>query len=476
MGSSIVKFLTILFVLSITQKGIAQNVFNKAFDNANLANYSTNALEWNHEYYLMQKIYTGFSNALEVVKLDSLGNTILKEKVIEDSNNSIRYGYAGSFQVINNSELCQLYRIHNDSALYLTYFDLNVNNSRTYRYGFNFDVYPSIIKNLNDSTILILGLAQISNSQDLVLINTDLQGNERWRTIFGEPGKDDYGFAIEYVNNKIIVGGQTYYTGQIAHPHIFEFNNSGLLLFDTTYTQFDNGGQIIYNDTNGLYLYSTRNNYPTSVYPIIHKLNNDYSIQWTKEFFKNEKLVSTGAMTINDNGIISLVGNKMVNNVITGLFFQINNNGDSLGAKLIEHIPGETAYLFNIRPTSDGGYIMAGETKAPTQDSWIVKVNAWGCDNIPCIVSVPEVPEDTQGSLICYPNPSNGLGTIKGSFNNASSTNQIKIYNSIGQLVFSKAIATKEFELEVNLPNSGLYLVNLYQGNELVKSKKWVVR
>ena len=36
-------------------------------------------------------------------------------------------------------------------------------------------------------------------------------------------------------------------------------------------------------------------------------------------------------------------------------------------------------------------------------------------------------------------------------------------------------ITTKDFQFEVNLPNNGLYLVNLDQGEELVNSTKWVV-
>ena len=476
MGSSITKTITLLFVLSIAKIGYTQNVFNEAFDEGNISNHSANALEHNGDFIFTQKIFKNTNTHIEAVKLDSLGNLLQKESVIVDSNLNINYGYAGSFQDLSSNEFCQLYHVALDSGINLVFFDSDLIVIRNEYFDFNFFLNASIVKQINDSTLLILGRIQNSSTFDLFLINTDLQGNERWRTIFGESGKNDYGFAIEYVNNKILVGGQTYYTGQIAHPHIFEFSNSGQLLFDTTYLQFDNGGQIIYHNTYGIFLYSTRNNYPISVYPIIHRINSDYSISWSNEYFMDAKLVTSGAMTINDNGIISLVGNKLENNVITGLFFQINNNGDSLGAKLIDHISGETAYLFNIRPTSDGGYILAGETDAPTQDSWIVKVNAWGCDNIPCVVGINEQPRNEDNELNCYPNPSNGWGTLKGSFENGHSANEIKIFNSLGQLVFSKTIVAKEFEMEVNLPSSGLYLVNLYQRDMVVKSLKWVVR
>ena len=470
------KHLLLLLMFFVPLMGNTQNVFNKAFDEGNAANHTANALEYSNQYYFTQKSFISGNAVLEALILDTIGQLLQKKSLVIDSNYNIFYGYAGSLQRLTNNEFCQQYHIALDSTINLLFFDASLNVIRNTHYNLGNYVNAGIIKQINDSTLLMLGRVKNTTKYNLFLINTDLQGNERWRTTFGEIDKDDYGFAIEHINNKILVSGQTYYTGQIAHPHIFEFNNSGQLLFDTTYTQFDNGGTIIYHENFGLYLYSSFNNYPTSMYPIILKINNDYTIHWSNEYFKNEKLVSSGAMTINNDGIISLAGNKMVNNVTTGLFFQINSNGDSLKTKLIEHIPGKTAYLHNIRPTSDGGYILAGQTNTTSQDSWIVKVNSWGCDELPCTVSVLEQSKNEDGNLNCYPNPSNGLGTIKGSFENANSTNRIKVFNSLGQLVFSKTIAAKEFEMEVNLPSSGLYLVVLYQKNVPVQNQKWMVK
>ncbi|MGB0392223.1 MAG: T9SS type A sorting domain-containing protein, partial [Salibacteraceae bacterium] len=98
----------------------------------------------------------------------------------------------------------------------------------------------------------------------------------------------------------------------------------------------------------------------------------------------------------------------------------------------------------------------------------------WGCDNIPCIVSVDE-PELSKGELNCYPNPTNGRGVILGSLTKFTGHTEIKVFNTLGQLVQTIPITQKDFEVEVNLTQKGLYLVNLYQNNELIESKKWVV-
>ena len=474
--SSITRYITLVFVLSIAQIGNTQNVFNKVFDENNTANHTANILEYSSQYYFTQKSFINGNAVIQGLIMDTNGQMVLKKPLVINSNFNLYYGYAGALQYLSNNEFCQLYNVGLDSILKLVFFDENLNVIRNTQYIFNNYVNAGILKQINDSSLLVLGRVKVANDYNLVLINTDLQGNERWRTIFGETGKDDNGFAIEYFNDKILVGGQTYYTGQIAHPHIYEFNISGQLVFDTTYTQFDNGGEIMYSNLHGLYQFCSRNNYPTSVYPILLKINPDYSIQWAKEFFKDEQFVAPGNVTMSTNGAITVAGTFKVNGINSGLFFQTNQNGDSLGSKLLDFIPGERAQFHDIRPTSDCGYILAGETKAPTQDSWIVKVNEWGCDNIPCIVSVAEAPKNDNGNLTCYPNPSNGFGTIKGTFKNAGSNNKIKVFNSLGQLVFSKIITNIEFEMVVSLPISGLYLVNLYEGDKLINSKKWVVR
>ena len=460
MGSSIIKIGLIIFILSMAKFSHAQNVFNKAFDEGNISNTTPNVLEAFGKYYFVQKIFKNGNTHLEAVIIDTVGAVFQKTKIATNPTLNIFYGYSGSLQILSTQELCQLYHTALDSGVNLVFFNENLHVIRDIHYDFNFFLNAAVIKQVNDSTLITLGRIQNSSTFDLFLINTDLQGNERWRTIFGEPGKDDYGRSIELVNNEIIVGGQTFENSTTAHPHLFRFNIQGNLVFDTTYSSFSNGGALVYHTNYGLFLSASVNN--NGIYnPAIIKLNQNLTVNWSKVYFKESSFSSLGKIVIRDNGIISTSGLKVVNNVITGLFFQTNQYGDSLNTKLIDHIPGKRAQFHDIRPTSDGGYIMAGETNNPSQDSWIVKVNAWGCDELPCTVSVPKQPKTDNGILTCYPNPSNGLGTVKGSFENANSTNQIKVFNSLGQLVFSKSIVTKEFELEVNLPSIWLICIRV---------------
>ncbi len=473
MGSSISKYLTLILFWSIAHLGHSQNVFNKAFDESNTANHTANVLEYSTQFYFTQKSFINGDAVIQGLILDTNGLLVLKKPLVVNSNFNLYYGYAGALQYLSNNEFCQLYNVGLDSILQLVFFDDSLNVIKNTEYVFNNYVNAGVIKQINDSSLLVLGRVKVANDYNLVLINTDLQGNERWRTIFGESGKDDYGFAIEYVNNKILVSGNSTDLG----AHLFEFDITGSLTFDTIYTNYDFGRNVKYHPNYGLYFLVDRKNVGVSQrFPVLLKLNTNYTIEWQKEYFTDVVYTYFQQLTISNQGTITFGGGTIANNLLTGLFFQVNQNGDSIGVKLIDHLANENSQFHDIRPTSDGGYILAGETDAPTQDSWIVKVNAWGCDNIPCVVGINEQPRNEDNELNCYPNPSNGWGTLKGSFENGHSANEIKIFNSLGQLVFSKTIVAKEFEMEVNLPSSGLYLVNLYQRDMVVKSLKWVVR
>ena len=462
---SATKYLFLFFFLIISQFGNAQNVFNKAYDEGNVSNTTPNALEAFGNYYFVQRVTKNNEKHLEVVKIDSLGNVIAKNSLFSHSTLVTSYGYPGSLQVLTSKELCQLYKISTATSLNLLFFDTNLNITRTTSYAFNKTVIPAVIKQIDNNTLLTLGRIRSINNYDLFLINTDIQGNERWRTSFGEAGKDDYGYSIELINNEIIVGAQTFETSSTAHPHLFKFNIQGSLVFDTIYSSFSNGGFLAYHNNYGLFLSAsvdtTGNPYSN---PAIIKLNSNLGIEWSNDFFRNDTMAYLGKITLNDHGTITLAGDKFVNNEFMGLFFQTNHNGDSLNSKLLDFIPGERAQFHDIRLTSDGGYILAGDAYTPNQDSWIVKVNEWGCDSLPCTVSVAEGPKNDYGTLTCYPNPSNGLGTVNGSFKNTGSNNEIKVFNSLGQLVFSKSITNKDFEMEVNLPNRWLVFGEFVSG------------
>jgi hypothetical protein len=66
--------------------------------------------------------------------------------------------------------------------------------------------------------------------------------------------------------------------------------------------------------------------------------------------------------------------------------------------------------LYDIKPTSDGGFVSAGwfaHSIDNTQDTWVIKVDSFGCLVPGCeLTSVPKI-ERSITALNIYPNPAN---------------------------------------------------------------------
>jgi len=131
---------------------------------------------------------------------------------------------------------------------------------------------------------------------------------------------------------------------------------------------------------------------------------------------------------------------------------------------------------------------------APQQSSWSAMqagVHSWQYYINPHLITTDTennkwdgVQEDkqkenlnTSSYLTCFPNPTNSGGVIKGFVPMVKNSKaQIRIYNSIGQLIATKQIATEQFEIAVQLPAKGLYFIALHQNNKIINHQKWIVQ
>ena len=64
-----------------------------------------------------------------------------------------------------------------------------------------------------------------------------------------------------------------------------------------------------------------------------------------------------------------------------------------------------------------------------------------------------------DASISIYPNPNNGLFTVNAE--DATAQMQINIYNSNGQLVFSKSFDSNNTQIDLSNFATGLYSVNV---------------
>jgi hypothetical protein len=151
-----------------------------------------------------------------------------------------------------------------------------------------------------------------------------------------------------------------------------------------------------------------------------------------------------------------------------------------------------SGFIYDMRPTADGGYILAGETKddvvfpfdAPTQRGWLIKVDSNGCEwaGSPCNPThISPLQSSLGAGFKVYPNPSNGTLLITSS--SLSSTYVIaryeaifsKVYDLLGRVVHQEPLnfSNNTATLQIQVP-TGMYILEL-QSKESVLHRERIV-
>jgi hypothetical protein len=137
----------------------------------------------------------------------------------------------------------------------------------------------------------------------------------------------------------------------------------------------------------------------------------------------------------------------------------------------------DTMYLsiYDMRPTADGGYILAGEAKnvidrkaGPIQRGWLIKVDSNGCEwaGSPCNPThITPLQSGIAAGFAVYPNPSKGTITITtphAVIPTKEGTINTKVYDLLGRVVHQQnlSFSNNDATIELNLP-SATYILEL---------------
>lgn len=166
---------------------------------------------------------------------------------------------------------------------------------------------------------------------------------------------------------------------------------------------------------------------------------------------------------------------------------QISNGGkdfwllrlNSLGNKIWDASFGAALndIPFSMQPTSDGGYIIAGESDSGISgdksqgsmgmsDFWLLKLG-------PDLLGIED---ELNDYLRLYPNPTSGI--VKLELKQKEAT-QVSIYNSLGKVIFTrnlfKTVGENLLYLDLSKEPKGIYTIQIVSENQ-VNSKKLVLQ
>ena len=250
----------------------------------------------------------------------------------------------------------------------------------------------------------------------LYVVKTDVNGIFKWDKVYG--GTTGQGFIKQLADSTYILVGAKIVTGLAGQAYMAKLTKAGVIIWERTYG--DVGDQQFYS------------------VPIIL---NDGSI------------VCSGVSTPSNNALGLLVKTDSLGNQQWLRTYYANANNDN--------------YVYDVKHTSDNGFILTGSGNLTGQDAWVVKVDSNGCEYAGCNVGIEELGVD-GGEIEIYPNPATNEITL--------TTNQplktIHIYNVLGEMVLElERIATSQKAIDISSWKAGVYFVEVETEKEIVRKK-----
>ena len=161
--------------------------------------------------------------------------------------------------------------------------------------------------------------------------------------------------------------------------------------------------------------------------------------------------------------LIGVAGFSNEHGVQNPVIVSFEADGDIEWLKPISPNPLKDCYVKDMRPTADGGYVLAGYQYTVPQTAWVMKIDSLGntCSFVGCdstvYVGVGETPvlQGQGGVFKIYPNPARDYLVVENNSQEKNAT--FVLYDVVGRVVLQQSVSTQNTISTQHLP-SGMYL------------------
>jgi type IX secretion system substrate protein len=380
--------------------------------------------------------------------------------------------------------------------------------------GSSFFVTRELILSPSGGFYILGGIEYYINdtNTDFVLMELDSNANLLWQKTYGSSTLHDFPEAMTLDND----GGLLIGVGKnnknvtnknfIARTYIIKTDSAGNMEWEylTPVNVLRDAARDIVRTNDGGLVIASGKGIEEPVHPSIHllswesgyiyKLNANKQLVWDLEIKD-----SINPSYINYFSKLIPIDNEEAF-VAAGQFSQIftPTSGDLFGWLVKVSADGELLWLrkhhivesnedwhivYDLRQTSDGGFIMVGEasdydTIFETQQAWIIKLDSFGC-LVPGCQLIDDTKEAKEGgTLLLYPNPAKDYLNFFYRSPGISQKTAFRIFDVQGRLM--KQFDGNEPEMTYIVPvwdwAAGVYFLQVEAGGVLVKTEKFIVQ
>ena len=294
--------------------------------------------------------------------------------------------------------------------------------------GIGFDNANIVCQTL-DSGFVLMGVTQsysMGPASDFYLIKIDKNGNFVWQQNYGTTATE------ECISGQTTLDGGFILSGRKSNLfHLVKTDSNGNFQWEQTYSG-TKGVCFVKQLSDSTYIL-------TGAIALagfgdqccVLKTNKSGGVVWQKDYggTNNDWLYSIPVI-LND-GSMAISGHTMLGANPIGVLLKIDSLGNQQWLRTYYANPSNQNYIYDVKLTSDNGFIMTGSGNVVGQDAWVVKVDSNGCEIANCNVGVDEL-QISYSKLFLYPNPASSEINISIDGENINDY-EVVIYNTLGE-------------------------------------------
>lgn len=366
------------------------------------------------------------------------------------------------------------------------------------------DFIPAGLTQSVDGGFLFTGFFQnwSNNTQPLLVVKTDINGNELWRKKIHKTTPDVHdGKALvqDSFSKKIVLVGYQY-IGNSNNFNVFSnvmvLDSLGNKIIQKTLNNSGGGafGEVIQlKDKNFLTCGAMNSNNDLGAWPrynsLVTKFDTNGAIIWSKTFDTLSLYNTISCLQELPNGDIMMTGSldTMLNynllDVTRVKVIKIDKDGNLKWRRFVgsaynhQTTEGPTSICL----TQDKGFfITSGFSNIVPRPYSLIKIDSTGCDTsaewcLSVALALNNFKTMTGYSFDMFPNPA----TNQVNFNLEATADQkfnLKIVDITGRLLESITMESgSTMNLNLNTFSSGLYFVSIYSGSKAIETRKLVI-